>query len=682
MKVLSETEKSKYFIIFLLCLSPFVFLFYQARYSEEIEFLFPSSEADWILHPGDSIKGTARFRRKFIVGRVPAACQLQLRAMRQLQINVNHKFAGRAPEDHNWKFPVKFDIAPHLKSGENVITVDVTNQAGPAALLVEADSIETENAKVDLDTDDKWQVTLEPTSENWTTPIVSLKEGAHLESKPGPIQKSKNYPIYMMLFGAYCLIILLATNPLHIFIRRKQIKFDYPPIQPQSSPKKLTARIATFIESRGTSLFVRKDYLLILIGVVILVVNVHNTVNYKYARACFDWGGHVEYIKYVASKWRTPVATEGWEMFQPPLYYFLSAFIYRIFGGEAAEPNSLKAVQFFGTFSGIATAFFALCILRRLFPQNRAIQAMGLSLVGLMPMCLYMNPLISNEVFAGTMISLSIALLVRYGFTEQILLKHYLIMAGAIGLALLSKYTAIFIFITATIVFGIRMLDKLHRKQELRSFLIFLAVVFVICGWLYARNLVMFGDPFIGNWDEESTYHYEQAPGYRTLGFYSRFGSVFFHIPERSRWASFWDGQYGSLWGDSHGNFLKIDDDRANKLGMIIIYLALLPTVAILLGFFQSLKKLFRSWRSEPDLALVMVSVLTITSLVSFTMEVPFYSTIKAFFFLSLLPAIAVFGGKGLYTMCQNIGRFRYIVYCNLLVLYLLIVNLFWYQGT
>lgn len=594
--------------------------------------------------------------------------------MRRFQISVNQKFLGSTPKDHNWKFSVKFDIASHLKVGENVIIVDVTNQTGPAALLVSADEIKIKNTKIDLDTSKEWQVTLDPGSENWSTPVVSLKEGVRLESKPSPIQKSENYPIYMMIFGAYCLIILIALNPFRIFVRTgKPIKFNYSHIQSQLSEERLTTRIVTFF---------KVDYLLVLIVIVMLIVNVHNTMSYKYDRAHFDWWGHVPYIKYVAGKWRVPVATEGWEMFQPPLYYFLSAFIYKIFGGEPAEPGSLKAVQFFGMFSGMANALFALWILRRLFPRNKAIQVMGFSLVGLLPMSFYMNPLISNEIFAGTMISLSIALLVKYGFTEKILLKHYLIMAIAIGLALLSKYTAIFIFITATIVFGIRMFDKSDRKREWRSFLIFLAVVFAICGWLYVRNLAMFGDPFIGNWDEESTYHYEQLHGYRTLGFYLRFGSVFFHIPERSHWASFWDGQYGSLWGDSHDNFLGTDDVRIRKLEMVVIYLAFLPTVAILLGFFQSLKKIFRSWRSDPDLALVIVSALTIISLLSFTMEVPFYSTIKAFFFLSLLPTIAVFGGKGLYTMCQNLRRWRYFVYCNLIVLYLLIIDLFWYRGT
>ncbi|MFQ6043244.1 MAG: hypothetical protein ACE5PV_20525 [Candidatus Poribacteria bacterium] len=146
------------------------------------------------------------------------------------------------------------------------------------------------------------------------------------------------------------------------------------------------------------------------------------------------------------------------------------------------------------------------------------------------------------------------------------------------------------------------------------------------------------------------------------------------------------------MWMDTHGSFLDLGDEKSNLYGSVIIYLALLPGVAILLGFYQSLKAIsfaaisrqtnFKSARSDYNLALIMVSTLTIISLISFTMEVPFYSTIKAFFCLSLLPPIAVFAGKGLYTMCRNLGKFRFIVYANLIVLYLFIINLFWYRGT
>jgi hypothetical protein len=318
-----------------------------------------------------------------------------------------------------------------------------------------------------------------------------------------------------------------------------------------------------------------------------------------------------------------------------------------------------------------------------LFEKNYSIQLLGFSVVAFLPMCFYMNPLISNEIFSGSIISLAIYLLIRYGFEAQIKIQHAVVLGAGVGLALLSKYTATFIFLTATTVLTIRVLvNPSTRKHEITILAIFLVVVLALSGWLYIRDFVKFHDPFIGNWDKKSGFHYEQHHGYRTLGFYLKFGSVFFHAPERSRWASFWDGNYGSMWMDTHGSFLNLGDEHANLYGSIIIYLALLPSVAILLGFYQSLKSIFKSAKCNPNLALVMVSTLTIISLISFTMEVPFYSTIKAFFYISLLPPIAVFAGRGLYTMCKNLGKFRFVVYANLIILYLFIINLFWYRGT
>lgn len=319
-------------------------------------------------------------------------------------------------------------------------------------------------------------------------------------------------------------------------------------------------------------------------------------------------------------------------MFQPPFYYFLSAIIYKLFGGAAAEPGSLKAVQMMGTISGVANACFAWLILRKLFQKNHLIQLLGFSVVAFLPMCFYMNPLISNEVFSGSIISLAIYLLVRYGFEKQVKIRHTFILGMVVGLALLSKYTAVFVFLTTVTVLAIRaLINPSTHRREIAALVIFLVVVSALSGWLYIRNFTKFHDPFIGNWDKESGYHYEQHHGYRTLGFYLRFGSVFFHTPERSRWASFWDGKYGSTWMDVHGSFLQLND-QANLYGNIIICLALLPSAAILLGFCQSLRSALKSARSSPGLALVMVSTLTMVSLLSFTMEVPFFSTIKGFF--------------------------------------------------
>jgi len=658
----NHTKFWNYLIIALLCLLPFAFLFYQTWYSPKIEFLVPSLRGNWILHSADKISGAVEFRRRFQLEDAPSKCRIKVRAMLQFSIAVNGQAVEKDSQrgQHNWKFPRTYDIASTLQKGDNAIVIRVSNPEGPPALLVQGSILKSPDGKLKLSSDTDWEAASDPNFNEWVSAVPTLKDENRLGEKKGPLQKSSRYPIYLTAFGAYLLFILFAIKPWRIFR-----KSDSAP-QISASPSRLLPLIPFLI-----------------IIVIMLVINIHNTITYSHERSGFDWKGHVEYIRYMASNWRTPIATDGWEMFQPPLYYFLSAIIYRLFGGQAAEPGSLKAVQIIGMLSGVVNACFAWLVLRKLFRKNYLIQLLGFSVVAFLPMCFYMNPLISNEIFSGSIISLAIYLLIRYGFEKQTKIHHALILGIGVGLALLSKYTAAFIFLTAATVLIIRVLvNPFTRRRELTILAVFLVVVFVLSGWLYIRNLVKFHDPFIGNWDKESGYHYEQHHGYRTLGFYLKFGSVFLHTPERSRWSSFWDGKYGSMWMDIHGSFLKLSEERASLCGSIIIYLALLPSVAILLGFCQSLRSIFRSARCNTNLALIMVSALTVISLISFTMEVPFFSTIKAFFFLSILPAIAVFAGKGLYTMVRNLGRFRFILYANLIILYLLIINLFWYRGT
>ncbi|MFC1714717.1 ArnT family glycosyltransferase [Candidatus Poribacteria bacterium] len=662
-KVLSISKLWRYLIIALICLSPFAFLFYQAWYSPKIEFLVPSFRGDWILHSANKLSGIVEFRRRFQLRDIPAKCEIRVRAMMQFSIAVNGQTVevDSQREEHNWKSARRYDIASMLQKADNAIIIRVSNPEGPPALLVEGPTLGSPEGKIKLSSDTNWEAAPDPNFDQWVSVVPTLKDKARLEEKKGPIQKSPRYAIYIIAFAVYVIFILLAIKPWRIFHRPDS---DIPPRAP--GRRRLLSSIPFLV-----------------IIVIVLIINVHNTAIYSHERSGFDWKGHVEYIRYMASNWRTPIATEGWEMFQPPLYYFLSAIIYKLFGGAAAEPGSLKAVQIMGTFSGVANACFAWLVLRKLFKENYLIQLLGFSVVAFLSMCFYMNPLISNEIFSGSVISLAIYMLIRYGFKKRVRIHQALILGAVVGLALLSKYTAAFVFLTAVTILMIRVLtNPSTRRREVTALAVFLIVVFALSGWLYIRNLVKFHDPFIGNWDQKSGYHYEQHHGYRTLGFYLKFGSVFFHKPERSRWASFWDGKYGSMWMDTHGSFLKTNDDQANLYGSIIIYLALLPSVSILLGFCQSLRSAFKSARCNPNFALIMVFVLTFISLLSFTMEVPFFSTIKAFFYLSLLPVIAVFAGKGLYTMSRNLGKFRFILYANLIVLYMLIARLFWYRGT
>ena len=163
-----------------------------------------------------------------------------------------------------------------------------------------------------------------------------------------------------------------------------------------------------------------------------MIIQLHNVATYAHARSHFDWQGHLDYIQYIAKHWKVPIATDGWEMFQPPLYYLISAVILKFSGG------SLKAIQTFTTLAGLGNLLFSWFLLCQIFPTQARKRNLGFSVIAMLPMGFYMNSMISNEIFSGSMISgtivLSIYLLFKKGFIGY---KALILVGLACGLGLL-----------------------------------------------------------------------------------------------------------------------------------------------------------------------------------------------------------------------------------------------------
>jgi hypothetical protein len=199
----------------------------------------------------------------------------------------------------------------------------------------------------------------------------------------------------------------------------------------------------------------------------------------------------------------------------------------------------------------------------------------------------------------------------------------------------------------------------------------------VIAGWFYVRNWIHYGDLFAGNWDYATGFHYEQSPGYRTAGFYTNLGELPWQLPQRTTSASVWEVMYATFWTDPLGFFLPRTDARVDFLQSLILCLAFFPMVGIALGFLRACRLLiFEGW-DHPFLILVTMSFWTLAAIVLFTLELPFYSTVRAFFALSLIPAIGVFAGLGLELLSRQLGRLRVLMYADLACLYGLILFLF-----
>jgi len=664
-------------------LSLLAFFYYQAWVNPKIEFLSPSFTSRWILHASDvlfpdRLSGTVFFRRLFELDALPRRCALTIKAATQFSLEVNGRVleSDSQQQPRNWKFARTYDITPFLSTSQNIIEIRVTNAHGPPALLVESSSLT--GSGLDLSSNTDWESAPERDLSHWRRCALTYQEPPVFGDGKTSVQKSTAYPIYATLFAFYVLFIVLAAIPWHALFRSP------------AGPGTLTTNRETTtsgdlnceISSRSTEPFKYTYTIFVfLLIVIILAVNIHNVVAYPYSRSPFDSEAHVAYVKYMAAHWSVPNVTQGWEMYQPPLYYFCSAVVYRLFGGEGNEPASLKAVQVFGMLSGLACILSAWFTLRVIAKNNRLIQLLGTSTVALLPMSLYLNPAISNEVFTASIISFAIYLLVRYGFRDSISFWQAVALGLPVGLALLSKYTALFVFLVTLLILLLRLwLRAEQRRRELVMLAVFVATVLATCGWFYYRNTVMFHKPFVANWDEKSGFHFDQPQGYRTLGFYLKFGSVFANAPERSRWSSFWDGYYGSMWTDPHLVMVDYRDKAADTQGSIILCLALLPSVAMVLGFLTSMKRVLLHRLFEPDFALVALSIITILALVWYTIEIPFITSIKASYSLSLMPAFAVFSGIGLCAMARNLKRFAPLLYACLLVNFILIVRLFWYR--
>lgn len=644
-----------------------IYLGYQACVNSRIEFLRPSLRGTWIVHPNPPIKPVnmttpfvsydvptcpnATFAHQFTLPSRPAAFPVHVTAMRAFHVSINGQSLG-SYGPHSWKRGHSLDLSPFLVNGINQIEITIDGDENPPALLLEGPQI--------IRSDRRWTVTLVSDPATITSAARALRDESYFRARPSALRQSSLFPFILTGFLLYCL--WLTYTILHAVFRALK----------EQSPDRSH-------DSSAERSWCRRHGLCLAIGLAVALVHIHNFVHYPPTRSDFDWRGHGQYVQYVVDHWRVPVASSGWEMFQPPLYYFVAATMSTLFGGLSADPLSVKAVQWISTMSGLWNVAVAWLILWTLFPTASRLRTLGFSVAAMMPMGFYMNAMVNNEIFAASLIGTAIWLVLRNGFGQPRSWRGGAVIGFVCGLALLSRYTALFVFLS---VFMLSALRLATRRRICHPTIVAVVLALGMCGWYYARNAWQFHDPFVGNWDNTSGFHYEQQPGYRTLGFYTHFGSVFLDHPERSLWASFGDGLYASAWTDAHGTFLDMNDVTTQVVAGIILMLALLPSVAIAMGFSQSVGWLIQRDWDHPYLILVVTSLLTFFSVIAFTMEVPFFSTVKSTFLLSLIPAISVFAGLGLDTLCHSLGRGRWVLYGNLGVLYTLILYLFWYRGT
>ncbi len=87
----------------------------------------------------------------------------------------------------------------------------------------------------------------------------------------------------------------------------------------------------------------RSCVIVILLGLLLHILYLSYTPYTVRTYDVTEYGGHFDYIKYVATNWRLPAPNSGWETHHPPLYYISAAIIYKI--ANILSIDSLIALQ-------------------------------------------------------------------------------------------------------------------------------------------------------------------------------------------------------------------------------------------------------------------------------------------------------------------------------------------------
>ena len=442
----------------------------------------------------------------------------------------------------------------------------------------------------------------------------------------------------------------------------------------------------SLLPSAWLSAFRREPVLipLLLLNVAAVLVRMNNAVRYPSLHG-FDAFGHVTYIWHLLFTHSVPLPSDGWGRFHPPLFYALSAAIWSLL--RSLEPGQvLKIINVIFGLAAMGCAVVSFLAVRTTL-SGRLWPAWSAALfVLLLPVSIYIAPMLGNEPLNMLLCSVALLLLIRAISTQRT--SVVVALGVTLGLAMLCKFTSIVILgaVGATILlWGI---FQGGWRATLKMLCIVGALVLAISGWFYGRNAVLYGNPFQMSRDFFATQRIEATipTGARGLAAYTSFDTGIFSDPTYFRGSvidSVWTGAYATTWSDAHvGWFLPppFGSLALRRIGRALMVLGLLPTFLVIVGLVRGVRRLAtKGW--DPTLASMLTAlVMMLAMFVIYTFANRIYTAVKASY---LLPAIVPFSfwfALGLEALVTRSRAVLLIVSGWLVTLSLLILPVFTYQ--
>lgn len=405
---------------------------------------------------------------------------------------------------------------------------------------------------------------------------------------------------------------------------------------------------------------INKSSLFLFIALVSLfVLQIHNALIYPIRRG-FDALPHLEYINYVKTHWSVPLANQGWEMYQPPLYYFVAAVFSLIF-----KP------QLFGVVIWISLVLITYVFFRNLY-QKTNLALIGALIIAFLPVNIYLTPTLGNELLSVLITMIFLIIYYLNSRQKNFSYKKTIIIGLVLGLALLTKATAL-ILIPAIIIDQI-FIQRFSFVIRLKSLLLILFFAFLISGWFYIRNYAAFGKFQLLNVDL-SKFAMQQPVGRRDFLFFTDFSGFTERKLYRSQYDQFLAGTYYSFFYDGHNVIAPVVP--YSKIGVVIVLMSFPLIILAIVGI------LIRKRFDGSKIMLIYPFFLFITY-IWFVIKYPYFSSVKGSYLASLTLPLVYFIIRGIVIIKK---RFRdSTLYNSIFTLYLILyvvflIKHFWYQS-
>ena len=391
---------------------------------------------------------------------------------------------------------------------------------------------------------------------------------------------------------------------------------------------------------------------------LIFILQLHNLLLFPILRG-FDAGAHLEYVNFLKNNLRIPLAYEGWEMYQPPLYYLLVAFV-----------SSPIGIKIFGLLMWLLLTITSYKFFKKQF-KDINISFIGTFITSSLPAVLYLTYTISNEFFSGVLISV---VLVYYVSFYKPVNNSKIILGILIGLSFLAKATAFVLILSIALDQLISARYKIIKTA--RNLFFPFGISFLISGWFYLRNWILFGGPFISSYDFPKINPLMQTIVPRNLSFFLSLKGFLTMDLFRSHHYSFLSGTFFSWFYDGHNIIVPVQE--FSKIGMILVLFSLPIFIFFLIGY---VKEYFV--KKNKNVIFLLYLTLLFIGYIAYNFRLPYYSTVKGVFLISSIIPFGYFFIKGI------MPYKKYFFYVSLYIAFYTIILIrnfwilkFWYIGT